>query len=47
MRTSAGQTSPDGSYDEQPQTWLPLTFDASGDIEQLQYVDSFSLDVAV
>jgi len=40
------QTSPDGSYDEQPQTWLPLSFDADGNIQPFVYVDTFSLDVA-
>ena len=40
------QTSPDGSYDEQPQTWLPLSFDTDGNIEPFVYVDNFTLDVA-
>jgi hypothetical protein len=39
------QTSPNGKYDEQPQTWLPLSFDGDT-IQPLAYVDSFSLDVA-
>lgn len=38
------QQSPDGEYDEQPQTWLPLDF--VGDVIQpLAFVDAFSLDV--
>lgn len=40
------QQSPDGLYDEQPQTWLPLTFDGDT-ILPLTYVDTFTLDVAV
>ena len=40
------QTAPDGKYDEQPQTWLPLTFDNDA-IVPLAYVDSFTLDVDV
>lgn len=41
------QQSPDGAYDQQPQTWLPLGFDADGSVQQLQWVDEFTLDVAV
>jgi hypothetical protein len=40
------QTSPDGEYDQQPQTWLPLTF-AGGTAQPLAYVDNFTLDVDV
>ncbi len=39
------QQSPDAKYDEQPQTWLPLTFDGDT-IAPLAFVDSFTLDVA-
>lgn len=41
------QQSPDGTYAEQPQTWLPLYFDEAGGILPLQWVDEFTLDVAV
>jgi len=41
------QQSPDGKFDEQPQTWLPLHFDSTGSLLPLQMVDSFELDVAV
>lgn len=41
------QQSPNKMYDQQPQTWLPLTFNATGGLQQLQYVDTFSLDVDV
>lgn len=41
------QQSPDKMFDQQPQTWLPLTFDAEGNVQPLAYVDSFTLDVAV
>ena len=38
------QQSPDGNYDEQPQTWFPLTF--NGDtILPLEWVDEFTLDI--
>lgn len=40
------QQSPDHMFDLQPQTWLPLSFDADGAIQPLQYVDSFQLDIA-
>ena len=40
------QQSPDGTYAQQPQTWLPLSFDGSGAIAPLAWVDSFELDVA-
>ena len=40
------QQSPDGTYAEQPQTWLPLYFDDAGGIIPLQWVDEFTLDVA-
>lgn len=40
------QQSPDLKFDEQPQTWLPLHFDAAGNIMQLKYVDRFELDIA-
>jgi hypothetical protein len=40
------QQSPDGTYAQQPQTWLPLTFDGDA-IVPLQWVDSFQLDVDV
>eukprot|EP00039_Didymoeca_costata_P021218 m.343814 g.343814 ORF g.343814 m.343814 type:complete len:382 (-) comp23381_c0_seq1:31-1176(-) len=39
------QQSPNGKFDEQPQTWLPLEFDGDT-ILPLKYVDSFTLDVA-
>lgn len=39
--------SPDKDYDEQPQTWLPLSFDEHGGVLPMQYVDTFTLDVAV
>lgn len=39
------QQSPDGMFDKQPQTWLPLNFDGDA-ILPLKYVDSFTLDVA-
>ena len=41
------QQSPDLKFDEQPQTWLPLRFDGAGNILPLDYVDTFTLDVAV
>jgi hypothetical protein len=41
------QQSPDQDYDEQPQTWLPLNFNDQGDPLPLEYVDRFTLDVAV
>lgn len=40
------QQSPDGMFDEQPQTWLPLAFDGDR-LLPLRYVDEFTLDVAV
>lgn len=40
------QQSPNGMYDEQPQTWLPLEFDGDT-LLPLKYVDTFTLDVAV
>ena len=40
------QQSPNKMFDEQPQTWLPLQFDANGGVLPLQWVDSFTLDVA-
>lgn len=39
------QQSPDGEYDEQPQTWLPLSWDGDT-LLPLTWVDSFTLDVA-
>jgi hypothetical protein len=41
------QQSPNKKYDEQPQTWLPLSFDDDGNIRPLLMVDRFELDVAV
>lgn len=41
------QQAPDQDYDEQPQTWLPLNFNDQGDPLPLEYVDRFTLDVAV
>jgi len=42
------QQSPDHMYDQQPQTWLPLVFDATtGNIQPFSYVGNFTLDVAV
>ena len=41
------QQSPNNRFDEQPQTWLPLSFDTAGNIMPLKYVDRFELDVAV
>jgi hypothetical protein len=41
------QQSPDKKYDEQPQTWLPIEFDADGNMLPFKYVDTFTLDVAV
>jgi hypothetical protein len=41
------QQSPDKDYDEQPQVWLPLSFDADGSLLPLAFVDTFTLDVAV
>jgi len=41
------QQSRDKDYDEQPQTWLPLEFDAGGNVLPLKMVDEFVLDVAV
>jgi hypothetical protein len=41
------QQSPDGTYAEQPQTWLPLLFDDAGGIMPLAWVDNFTLDVLV
>ena len=38
------QQSPNGKYDEQPQTWLPLEFDGDA-VLPLRYVDQFTLDV--
>ena len=38
------QTSPDGEYDQQPQTWLPLTF-AGSTLQPLAFVENFTLDV--
>ena len=40
------QVSPDGKFDEQPQTWLPLSFDAGGELLPMKWVDHFDLDVA-
>ena len=40
------QQSPDGTYQQQPQTWLPLTFEGDA-IRPLQWVDSFTLDIEV
>lgn len=39
------QQSPNGRYDQQPQTWAPLTFDGDA-IAPLAFVDAFTLDVA-
>lgn len=39
--------SPDRDYDEQPQTWLPLHFNENGEPLQLEYLERFTLDVAV
>lgn len=39
------QQSPDGTFAQQPQTWLPLSFVGDA-IQPLQWVDSFTLDVA-
>jgi hypothetical protein len=39
------QQSPDGMYDQQPQTWLPLSFDSAGNVLPLQWAASFELDV--
>jgi hypothetical protein len=39
------QQSPDGMYDEQPQTWLPLEW-AGDELLPFHYVDVFTLDVA-
>ena len=41
------QTASDGLWGHDPQTWLPLEFDADGAILPLAWVDSFELDVAV
>ena len=41
------QQAPNGKFDEQPQTWLPLSFDEDGNLLPLKWVDSFELDVAV
>ena len=41
------QQSPDLKFDEQPQTWLPLSFDEEGNILPFKYVDRFELDIAV
>jgi hypothetical protein len=38
------QQSPNKMYDEQPQTWLPLSFDGDT-ILPLQWVDNFTLDI--
>jgi hypothetical protein len=40
------QQSPNGMYDQQPQTWLPLEFDGDT-IKPLRFVDTFTLDVSV
>lgn len=47
MQGDKWQQSPDKDYDEQPQTWLPLSFDADGMLRPLEYVRTFTLDVAV
>lgn len=39
------QQAPNGRYDQQPQVWLPLTFEGDT-IQPLKYVSSFSLDIA-
>ena len=41
------QQSPNGKYDEQPQTWVPLSFDSDGNILPFQMAERFELDVAV
>ena len=41
------QQSPNNKFDEQPQTWLPLSFDGAGNIMPLRSVDRFELDIAV
>jgi hypothetical protein len=43
------QQSPDGMYDQQPQTWLLLEWGGANGEELLpfRYVDNFTLDVAV
>ena len=40
------QQSPNGNYDQQPQTWLPLRFEGDT-LLPLQYVDTFTLDIQV
>lgn len=40
------QQSPDGTFAEQPQTWIQLEFDGDT-VLPFKYVDKFSLDVAV
>lgn len=39
--------SPDGLKGHEPQFWAPLQFDAEGRIEEMQWVDTFVLDVDV
>lgn len=39
------QQAPDGIKGHEPQYWTPLTFDANGVIEKVQWTDEFILDV--
>lgn len=39
------QQSPDGRLGHDPQVWLPLQFEANGDIAPLSWVDRFTLDI--
>lgn len=41
------QQAPDGIKGHEPQFWVPLRFDASGNIEDVRWVDSFSANVVV
>ena len=41
------QQSPDGLKGHDPQFWAPLSFDAGGNILQLQWVDNFTMSVLV
>ena len=42
------QQAADGIKGHDPQVWLPLTFDnATGEVQQVKWVDSFTLDLRV
>ena len=39
------QQAPDGIKGHEPQLWTPLTFNADGIVNKLQWIEEFTLDV--